>query len=176
PRDLHRMIRAIVDGTLGPVVPIALMRETGMSWNGVTNGFRAFAQYDKEADTEIIFTGNMLTGATDHLQRDLPRILAGETVDSPEPPDVVVADVVPEAYRRAEGHYVNDAGKEFDAHVTRGQLWFGQWPLLAVSPTELFSMQDYARVELKTDETGAVTGLDWIRPDGTYHWNRSSQD
>jgi CubicO group peptidase (beta-lactamase class C family) len=172
PQDLHRMIRAVVDGRLGEVVSPALMREHGMSWNGVTNGFRAFAEYDKDDDTEIIFTGNLLTGAADHLQRDISRIVTGESVDPPQPPRPALADVDPEIYRSAEGRYTNDAGKEFPARVSDGQLWFGQWPLLAVSSTELFCMQDYARVELKIDADGTVTGLDWIRPDGTYGWTR----
>jgi hypothetical protein len=175
PRDLHRLIRAIVDGTLGPVVPGALMREQGMSWNGVTNGFRAFAQYDKDDDTEVIFTGNLLTGAADGIQRDVPRILAGEEVAPPSPLGLTFVEADEDAMRRAEGHYANDEDKEFDLQLRHGQLWFGQWPLLSLGPATYFSMQDYARVELVTDEAGAVTSLDWVRPEGAYRWRRTSR-
>jgi hypothetical protein len=76
------------------------------------------------------------------------------------------------ALRRAEGRYRDeDRGSEHDLRLRGGRVTFGQWPLLALGPSTLFSLQDYARVDL-VEENGTVAALDWIRPDGTHRWSR----
>jgi hypothetical protein len=107
PRDLFLFLRAVVDGGLGPVVPLALLKEAGVEWNGVTNGFRAFVRYDKASGVTVAFAGNLLTGATDLLRRDVIRLATGKSVEIPERLDVSYASVDPEALRRCEGSYAD---------------------------------------------------------------------
>ncbi len=44
-RDLLAMMRAILDGRLGATARAELVDEDGLDWNGLTHGFRAFADY-----------------------------------------------------------------------------------------------------------------------------------
>lgn len=172
PRDLHRLMRGVVDGTLGPVVSGALLREDGMNWNGVTNGFRAFASYERDTDVSIVFTGNLLTGATDLLRRDVPRLVRGEDVATPERVDIVPVDVSDETLQRWVGTYRNEEGKEFEGRIQGRRFLYGQWPMIPTSDSTFFSPQDYGRITVVSDADGEVERLDWSRIEGTWPWYR----
>jgi CubicO group peptidase (beta-lactamase class C family) len=172
PRDLHRMLRALLDGSLGDAARIALLREDGVSWNGVTNGFRAFVEYDKATDTAVIFAGNLITGATDYVRRDVPRIAAGEDVAAPPPLERQFVDVPEDVLRGYEGTFMDARGSEITMEVRQGQLYSSQWLLLPTSSTTFFSPQDYATVTVVFGDAGRVASLDWARVDGVWQWRK----
>ena len=60
-RDLLKMMRAVLDGKLGPSVRGSLVDENGLDWNGLTHGFRAFADYHQASDTFVVLTANILS-------------------------------------------------------------------------------------------------------------------
>ena len=160
-RDLLAMMRAVLDGRLGEPVRSALVDEDGMTWNGLTHGFRAFADYHRTSDTFVILTANIQSGAGDYLRRNVPRILAGE---EPEPaPEIPAAAAVPlEVLAGYQGVYQLRPGRTMPLRLVDGALHMDEWLLIPTGPTELFSPQDYGRIRVVQDDTGAVERLDWL--------------
>lgn len=172
PTDLHRIMRGAMAGELGAAAQMALRREEGLRWNGVTSGFRAFADWNAESDIYVIFAGNLVTGATDLLREDLPRLVAGDAVPAAVAPTPQLVPLAVDALREFEGTYRSDWGREFAAEIRGEDLFFGDWILLPESPTRFFSPQDYAHVEFVRGADGTVERLDWIRGSDTYAWPR----
>lgn len=167
PRDLFRLQRAIVGGKLGASVKANTMRANGFRWNGVTSGFRTFADYYSDTEVTVIFSGNVISGANDLVQAAVPRIVAGEAVARPEVPrieSVEVADAVLESYR---GDYQLRPGSTIGVRPQDGVLVADDWVLVPTSKTTFFSPQDYAVVEVILDDKGEPLRLDWKRPNGT---------
>ena len=164
PHDLHLLIQAIVSGRLGEAVKRALLRPTGLSWNGITNGFRAFAEYDSTDEVEVIFAGNLQTGAADLLRRDVPRIVKGEEVATPARLAIKPVELPVNTLERYTGTYETRPGSTIELTVEDGQLWASGWLLIPTSETTFFSPQDYAEVAVVFDAQGAVERLDWAPP------------
>ena len=147
PRDVFAVMQGLLRGTYGASAKEALVRPTGLSWNGITNGFRAFADFRASDSVSVLFFGNAHTGAIDLLRRDLPRIVAGENVSSPAIPTVRPVTLSARAQARLTGDY--DTGGGAVARVTflsPSVMLFGDRALLAVNDTTFFSTADYAPV------------------------------
>jgi len=161
PSDLHAMIRALLDGKLGDTAKQALLRETGLSWNGITNGYRAFADYHADSGVEVVFAGNLNTGAVNRLRADVPKIMIGESVATPARIAVKPVEVDEKSLRRFEGVYESDRGQSFPIHVERGMIFAGDRLLIPTSETSFYSLQEYGRVNVILDDDGNVERLDW---------------
>jgi CubicO group peptidase (beta-lactamase class C family) len=147
PRDVFAVMQGLLRGTYGATAREALVRPTGLSWNGVTNGFRAFADWRAADSVSVLFFGNAHTGAIDLLRRDLPRIVAGADVAPPTIPTVRPVALSEAARARLTGDY--DTGGGAISRVTflsPSVLLFGDRALLAVNDTTFFSTADYAPV------------------------------
>ena len=167
--DLVRLLRAVVAGTLGETVSAQLLDEDGgLTWNGRTDGYRAFADYHAERDLYVAFAGNLLTGAGDLLRRDLPRLAAGEEVPLPVVPTSRAVAVDPEILRRYAGDYELRPGSPLTLTVENGEVRMSGWLLVPTSETTFFSPQDYGEITVVKDDDGAVTRLDWKIGDETY--------
>lgn len=166
--DLVRLMRAVVEGRYGSLVVDQLMDEKGLDWNGRTNGYRAFADYHAEADLYVAFTSNILTGVGDLLRRDLPRLVAGESVTPPTVPDTRSVTIDVSALRAYEGDYELQPGNPLALTVEDGEVRVGDWLLLPTSETTFFSPQDYGEVTVVEGEDGAVERLDWKVGGETY--------
>ena len=64
------------------------MKPGGLRWNGVTNGFRTFADYHSDQDLHVIFAGNLMTGAVDLVRTMVPRVAQGKPVEPGRVPAV----------------------------------------------------------------------------------------
>lgn len=161
--DLHRLMRALVEGRLGDLARQSLLREEGLLWNGITNQYRAFADYHADSGLHVVLTANVHSGAGDRVRQDLPRLVAGESVDPPRVPRPAVASVPAAALERLEGRYEMRPGTLLTVRRDEDGLRANDWMLLPLSATAFFSPQDYSRVEFVTGEGGAVVErLDWI--------------
>ncbi len=161
PRDLLRLQRAVVRGRLGPIVPQALDRTDGMRWNGVTGGFRCFVDHHKKADVTIVLCANLITGALDLMQRDLPRLLAGLELPPPVVPAPVHVAADPAAVAAVEGVYEMRPGSTMELRRHVDGLLANDWLLGSIGDGAYFSAQDYATVRPRRDATGAIVALDW---------------
>ena len=160
-RDLLAMMRAVLAGKLGSEVREALVNEDGLTWNGLTHGFRAFADYHQASDTFVVLTANIQSGAGDHLRRNLPKIVAGEEVEPP--PEIPAAVDVPlETLASYQGMYQLRPGRTMPLRLVDDALRMDEWLLVPTSETELFSPQDYGRIRVVKGEDGAVERLDWL--------------
>ncbi|HVR96360.1 MAG TPA: serine hydrolase domain-containing protein [Thermoanaerobaculia bacterium] len=166
PRDLLAIQQALVSGAYGESARRSLVDENGLDWNGITDAYRAFADYHAGSKLAVIFTANRFTGAADLLRRDIPKIAAGETVPPPQVPKVEPVAVPPASRARFEGTYeVNGSPEDLRFDGADGTLAsLGNWPLVAVSEDTFYSPQDFGKVKVVTGKDGEVEGLDWESP------------
>lgn len=164
-QDLLRFMTAVVDGTYGDLATSLLVKEDGISWAGLTGGYRTFTDYNKESGFYVIGTGNVLSGAVDLLQWDLIRIAKGEEVSVAVIPDHQAVSVDPEILRRYEGKYQFRPGVNFSFSVDRGEARMGSWILIPTSETTFFSPQDYSIINIIFSDDGTVERMDWISGD-----------
>jgi len=73
PHDIFLVMRGLVNGAYGTTAREALLRPDGLHWNGVTNGFRAFADWNAADSLTVIFFSNLQTGAGDLMRLRCPR-------------------------------------------------------------------------------------------------------
>jgi CubicO group peptidase (beta-lactamase class C family) len=162
PRDVFAVMRGLLRGTYGARAREALVRPTGLAWNGVTNGFRAFAVWNASDSVAVLFFGNAHTGAIDLLRREIPRILAGAAVAPPVVPTVTPVALSAEARARLTGQY--DTGGGSTASVTflsPGVMLFGDRALVAQNDSTFFSTADYAPVTFVGASSGTVEAIQW---------------
>ena len=164
PRDLHRIVRALLDGKLGGGARASLVRGGRLSWNGSTNAFRCFVEYDESSGIEVIYAANIQTGAADLIRRDFPRLLNGDAVEAVQVPVVTGVEVASEILARYVGTYRLRPGSEMDLDVREGRVTLGDWSLIPVSETTFYSPQDFAHVDVKLDDNGHAQALSWRRP------------
>ena len=175
PRDLQRLMYAVVEGGYGPGVKEHLMRESGLAWNGRTDGYRAFADYHAESGIYVAFASNILTGAADLIRRDVPRLAAGETVATPTVPVHRAVTVPAEALHLYEGSYELRPGTVLALSVEGDEVRMSGWLLVPTSDHTFFSPQDYGEIAVVLAEDGSVERLDWTIAGTTYPMPRVSE-
>ena len=161
PRDLWRAQRAILTGTFGGSVRASLLRADGFAWNGVTAGYRAFADYHAGSELHVVFAGNVQTGAIDALRAALPRLVAGEAVEPPLLPTLEPVAIDPAKLSAWCGKYEMRPGSWLDLQVVDGILWANEWLLVPIGDHLLFSPQDYGEITVVVDADGRPERLDW---------------
>lgn len=160
-RDLHKLLWADASGALGFTARQSALRGARISWNGSTNGFRAFAEYDTTTEYSVIFTGNLHSGAVDELSAAVQALLAGrEPRPFPHVPDRAVP-VAPAVLARYEGRYDVAGNAGLPVRATATGLDVDGWALVAQSDTSFFSLRDFGTVVATRDSTGAFAGLRW---------------
>jgi CubicO group peptidase (beta-lactamase class C family) len=168
PRDLLALQRALLDGKLGEQAIQNYVRDSSLSWNGRTNGFRAFADFDGQTGVSVIFAGNLLTGAADRLRADVPRIAAGEAVEVPSRLNLDPVTVPATVLREYEGVYQLRPGTELELSFDGNSVSLSGWTLIPTSESSFFSPQDYARISVVRAADGTVERLDWAIGDDVY--------
>ncbi|ANM31484.1 hypothetical protein ABI59_20805 [Acidobacteria bacterium Mor1] len=160
-RDLYAMLRAVRTGALGPGPQQSFVDDNGLDWNGVTGGFRAFADWHKESDVSVVFTGNLQTGVGNRIRRDVHRIAGGGEVATADLPKIQRAAVAASVLQQWEGIYQLRPGSELRVTARDGALFANEWTMIPVGPRRFWSPQDYAFVDVVTDDSGKPLRLDW---------------
>jgi CubicO group peptidase (beta-lactamase class C family) len=162
PRDILAIIRALHAGTYGDLARRQYPADKKLGWNGISNGFRAFADRDPGLDLTVIFAGNLFTGAIDLIRRDVPKIVAGEDVPSPRVPRFEPRQLPVGLQRKYEGAYdLGNAAETLTFSDGGRYARLGDWVLIPVETDVFFSPQDYARVKVVLDGGGVVQALKW---------------
>jgi CubicO group peptidase (beta-lactamase class C family) len=161
PRDLWQCVRALVDGRYGETAQTYVLRDGGVTWNGVTHGYRTFVDHDATTDRTVVVCANVVTGALDVLRETLPRLLAGETVPSPEIPDVAAMTVDGIDLAPYRGEYNSRPGRDFTVTPQGDHLDIDDWMLVPLGDDAFFCVQDFAHVQFERDAQGVVTKLVW---------------
>jgi CubicO group peptidase (beta-lactamase class C family) len=159
PRDLLAISRTLIDGGFGEQARRRLLRGGMMSWNGITNSYRAFLDYDAKTDLTLVLVSNQMVGANDLLRRNVPRIVAGESVEVPSVPRPQLVSLPEELLDRYAGQY-KIGGSSMPVTARAGALFANNWILLPISETSFFSPQDYATVSVVGDDA-SPEALDW---------------
>ncbi len=159
PKDLVLISRALVDGQFGNRAKRQLLRGGKLRWNGITNSYRAFLEYDAKTDVTVAMVCNQMVGANDLLRQNVPKIVAGEEVAIPNVPKPDVVKLPVELLERYAGRY-NIAGSPMPVRARDGALFANDWILLPTSETSFFSPQDYGTI-IVVVENGTPKSLDW---------------
>lgn len=160
-RDLHKLMWADVSGKLGETARLSALRGSRVSWNGSTNGFRAFAEYDTVTGYSVIWTGNLHCGAVDMLHDAVAKLLAGETLAPAVLPRLSPVPVRAEVLRGYEGLYDVAGNPRLEVRAIENGLDVNTWTLVATSDTTFFSLRDYGTVSVQRGPDGRVSGFDW---------------
>jgi CubicO group peptidase (beta-lactamase class C family) len=161
PRDLLKLLWADVSGKLGEGARQSALRGSKVSWNGSTNGFRAFADYDTTTGLAIVFTGNLHSGAVDQLRDAVQKLLAGQAPAPARLPPVARVAVARGVLRDYEGLYDIINNPRLEVRATPAGLDVNGWALVALSDTSFFSLRDYGTVTVVRGASGKVERLDW---------------
>jgi CubicO group peptidase (beta-lactamase class C family) len=160
PRDLFRLIRSVVAGDFAGVAGGAQTTEGAIRWSGWSNGFVAVVDYAPATDTTLIYTGNVLTGAGDWLVRDLPRLLAGQTVSTARPPSPSSFHLSVQRRQQLEGIYRYVGAEQRLSFLSPSVALLGdEYPFVATGPSTLFAPLNYAEYTVLSDSAGVVMGL-----------------
>jgi hypothetical protein len=149
-------------GKYGTAARAALIDSAGMHWNGVTNGYRAFADWIPSDSLTVIFAGNTHTGAIDLMRRVIPRMATDAEIKSAEVPMVTPVALSAAAQARLEGNY--DTGGGFVSalkFLSPTLVLFGDRALIPLNDSTLFSFADYARVTFTSGVSGEVEAIQW---------------
>jgi CubicO group peptidase (beta-lactamase class C family) len=158
PRDLLAISRALVAGEFGPRAKKNLLRFGKLRWNGITNNYRAFLEYDAKTDVTVAMVSNQMVGANDLLRQNIPKIVAGEHVKTPAVPNPEIVELPSELLESYAARY--DISGPMPVRARDGALFADDWILLPTSKTTFFSPQDYGTVKVVL-ENGTATALDW---------------
>jgi CubicO group peptidase (beta-lactamase class C family) len=162
PRDVFAVMQGLIGAAYGATARGALVRPTGLSWNGVTNGFRAFADWRASDSLSVLFFGNSHVGAIDLMRRDIPRIAAGEQVQAPVIPAFTPVALSTAQRARLAGDYDTGGGElSRVSFLSPSLMLFGDRALLATSDSTFFSTADYAPVTFVGASSGPVTAIQW---------------
>lgn len=161
PRDIFQIMRHLTSGGYGTTARTALVRQNGLHWNGITDGFRAYADWDPPTDVTVVFTGNVFAGAADLVRRDMPRIARGEEVDPPIVPAVSLHSIGAAARARLTGRRFDVNPPQPFNFESDSVATVGTWLLYVTSDSTFFSPQDYATVRLVMGANGEVEALQW---------------
>lgn len=168
PRDLHRLVQAVVDGRFGPAVRQSLVRGGKLEFSGLVPGFRAYADWDSATGLEVVFAGNLSTGAPDLLRDALPRLAAGESLTPPAPPERAAGPIAEQSLRRYEGDFMLENGTRLRLRVRDGALYANDWLLLPTRDGAFYSPRDYGLVRGVEGADGRIERLDWTQRGTVY--------
>ncbi len=160
-RDLLKLLWADASGALGETQRQSALRGDGIRWNGSTNGFRAFADFDTATRLSVIWTGNLHTGAVDQLQRAAWKLLRGETPEPARLPVTRAASVPETKLRECEGLYDIANNPRLEVRAKHGGLDVNGWALVPTSDSTFFSLRDYGEVRVVRGADGRVASFDW---------------
>jgi CubicO group peptidase (beta-lactamase class C family) len=159
-RDLHRLMRAVSSGRMGEGPRLSSVRGGRLSWNGSSNGFRAFASYDSASGLEVVWCGNVHTGAPDLLGAAIDSLVRGRPAPAPPAPPARIA-VSDEVLRGYEGVYVLENGVRLELRARGGALYANDWALVPVGTDRFHSLRDFGDVRVRRDGAGRIEKLDW---------------
>ncbi len=162
PRDLLAVMNGVVSGTYGHAAREALWRPDGLHWNGLTNGYRAFADWRASDSLVVIIEANAHTGAIDLLRGVIPRLADGERLPPAEVPPYKAVALSSAAQKRIAGDYDTGGGsistlKFYSPSVAL----FGDRAMVALNDSTFYSTADYAKVVFVSGANGEVSELRW---------------
>jgi CubicO group peptidase (beta-lactamase class C family) len=160
-RDLHRFVQGLLAGKLGPGPLGSYVRGGKVDFNGIAGGFRSYCDWDSASGLEVVFLGNLQTGAPDLLRSAIPRLAAGQDVAPPTLPALSAAPVSEEMLRRCQGTFLLGNGTRLVVRMHDGALWANEWVLLPTADGAFFSPRDYGKVRAVAGKDGAIERLDW---------------
>ena len=167
-RDLHRFVQGVAGGKLGPGPRYSYVRNGRIDFNGIAGGFRAFCDWDSATGLEVIFAGNLQTGAPDLLRRVMPQLAAGEKIAPPPMPALRTTPVPEQELKRIEATYELGNGTRLVIRARDGVLWANEWVLLPMADGGFFSPRDYGKVRAVAGADGRIERLDWEQRGQTY--------
>ena len=167
-RDLHRFVQGIVTGRLGAGVERSYLRRGTIDFNGLVSGFRAFCDFDSASGIEVIYVGNLSSGAADLVRAAIPKLAAGAVVPPPTLPALAAAPADSATLAAYRGTYLLENGTRLVVRDRDGVLWSNDWVLLPLADGGFFSPRDYGVIHGVMGSDGRIARLDWLQRGTTY--------
>ena len=162
PRDVLPIIHALTRGLYGSMATGYLVDSTGFAWSGITNGFRAIADWYRKDSLTVLFFGNVLTGAVELMRRDIPRLARGEITAAMTIPRIIATPLRVAVQERIAGDYDAGDGVKVTLRFLSSTLaLFGERALVPLDDTTLFSPSDYAHVTVARVNSGQPVVMQW---------------
>lgn len=169
--DLRRYFEALLDSTYGASVTASLAGDGDAGSNGNTNGYRAFASFNRAKGYGYVVMSNLESGTNDLLQRDLPLLIEGKDVAPAQVPRRVRVNVDASKLEDYVGTYDRD-GSNFKITAEKGKLYAGRYLLMPVGEDRFFAFSNYGEVTFVRGEGGRVTSLTWNSEIWDSEWRR----
>ncbi len=160
PRDMLAISRALTKEKFGELAKRRLTRFGRLQWNGITNHYRAYLNYNSQTDVTVVMVSNNMVGANDSLRVDIPRIVKGEEVKPRIVPNHKRVSLPEDVLKQYAGRY-NIGGSPMPVRAQNGALYANDWLLIPISEKSFFSPQDYSIVSVTTNDKGEPQSLDW---------------
>jgi hypothetical protein len=164
PRDLHLLVEAARAGRLGPAAREQVNSRPRVSWNGSTNGYRAWVVSDNASGVTVALAANVMTGALDRIQADLPRLASGEAVTPPSRLALKRVPLTAAQVAAYTGTYLFGT-TPFELTASDGVLVAAGRVLVPTGDRTFVSLADYGTVTVVTRPNGTVERLDWTAGD-----------
>jgi hypothetical protein len=163
PRDLFLFILALTRGSFGETAQEYLLDEGNFVSNGLTNGYRTFADYYSVSDLTVIICANVVTGALAKLRTAIPDVFHGAQPPEIDLPkfDETAANIKSTDLMKYEGDYELRPGRSLGIRVADNYLDVDSWMLIPVTTDTFFCIQDFGQVVFQYGDDGKVSGLIW---------------
>lgn len=162
-RDLHRFAQGVINGRLGAAVRASLVRGGKLEFGGRTGGFRSFVDWDSATGLEVVFVGNLVTGAAEQVRTAVPRLAAGEAPDATRLPELAATPADERTLQRYVGDFQLANGVRLALRLRDGALYANEWLLRPTTDGAFFSPRDYGLVRPVAGPDGTIERLDWTQ-------------
>jgi CubicO group peptidase (beta-lactamase class C family) len=169
--DLCRYFEAVLDTVYGASVTASLAGNGEIGSNGSTNGYRAFAMFSRPKGYGYVVMANVESGANDLIQRDLPALIEGKEVATPQVPTRARVKVDKATLNDYVGTYERE-GSNFAIKVEKGELYAGPYRLVPVGQDRYFAYSSYGDITFLRGENSRVTSLTWNSDVWKSEWAR----
>lgn len=160
-RDVLLFVEGVATGKLGPGTQLSWVRGGKIDFNGITDGFRAYADWDSTSGVAVVFAGNLQTGAPDQLRQVIAELVAGKTPTTAPLPALRSSPMSADSLRACEGVFDLGNGTKLKFRVSNGTLYANGWVLLPATDGGFFSPRDNGIVTPVAGAGGKIERMDW---------------
>jgi CubicO group peptidase (beta-lactamase class C family) len=172
-RDVHKFGEAVLDGKYGEASRAALVRDSEISGNGMTNGHRAYFKINRAKKWGFVFVSNLNSGANDMVQAALESILDGRPTPAPAVPAPKIIPNPNKSMSDFLGHYARaDGSGSFEVNIKNDILRAGDVKLYPTGVDRFFEYRFFGDVQFVRDAAGRVREIKWASPGVTSTWVR----
>lgn len=162
--DIYKFGEAILDGKYGETTKSIAAPNNEVSYNGSTNGHRAYFKINRTKKWGFVLVSNLNSGANDIIIQNLESVFDGKQVAPPIAPQPKIITNPNKNLAEFEGKYLRQGGGEFDLLVKNGVLYAGDIKLNPTATDRFFEYRFFGDVSFIRDGAGKIKEIKWASP------------